>query len=327
MARARTGCLVLAWVMLIGLAATTSAPAQTRLTIMVFQGMQNLPILAAQSKGFFAKRGIELDIKLAPNSDEMRNGLAAGRYQLVHSGIDNSVHLVENQKVDSVIFMGGDHGFNYLLVQPQINSYEDIRGKTVGVDAVNTAYAFLLYAMLKQQGLNRGDYTPKSIGSSARRLQALKEDRSIVASMLNPPFSLLAMRDAGMKNWGWAVKALGPYQATGGYVLRSWAAANADTMVRYIQAYVEGLRYALDPKNRDEAIKLLIDNIKLPPDIAAQAYDMEAHPTEGLAKDARFDLEGFRNVLRLRAEAEGGTLGAPEKYFDLSYYQKALAGL
>ena len=102
---------------------------------MVFQGMQNLPILTAQSKDFFAKRGIELDVKLAPSSDEMRNGLAVGRYRLVHSGVDNSVHLVENQKVDSVIFMGGDHGFNYLLVQPQINSYDDIRGKTVGVDA------------------------------------------------------------------------------------------------------------------------------------------------------------------------------------------------
>jgi len=45
---------------------------------MVFQGMQNLPILTAQSKDFFAKRGIELDVKLAPSSDEMRNGLAAG---------------------------------------------------------------------------------------------------------------------------------------------------------------------------------------------------------------------------------------------------------
>jgi len=54
--------------------------------------------------------------------------------------------------------------------------------------------------MLKQKGLDRTDYIPKSIGSSARRLEALKADNSIVASMLNPPFSLLAMRDAGMKN-------------------------------------------------------------------------------------------------------------------------------
>ena len=305
------------------------ARADDNLTIMVFSGMQNLPILAAQSKGFFAKNGIALDVRLAPNSDEMRNGLAEGRYQLVHSGIDNSVHLVENQKVDSVIFMGGDHGFNYLLVQPQINSYEDIRGKTVGVDAVNTAYAFLLYAMLKPHGLNRGDYTPKSIGASTRRLEAVKNDKTIVATMLNPPFSLLAMRDAGMKDWGWAVKTLGPYQATGGYVLRSWAAANPDLMTRYIRAYVEGLRYALDPKNQRRVDQAPDRQYQADaPDIAAQAYDMEAHPTEGLAKDARFDPRGLQERIETsRGSAEGGALGAPEKYFDLSYYQKAFAGL
>jgi ABC-type nitrate/sulfonate/bicarbonate transport system substrate-binding protein len=306
----------------------TPAQAQeAKLTIMVFQGMQNLPILMGLQKGFFAKRGIALDVRLAPNSDEMRNGLAEGRYQLVHSGIDNSVHLVEHQKVDSIIFMGGDNAFNNLLVQPGINSYEDIRGKAVGVDALDTAYAFQLYAMLKQKGLNKGDYKPLSIGSSMRRLDAIKNDKSMVATMLNPPFSFLAIRDAGWKDWGPAVRALGPYQGTGGYVLRSWAAANADLLVRYIQAYVEGLRYALDPKNREESIKLLIDNIKLPPDIAAQAYAVEAHPTEGLARDGRFDLEGFNTVLKLRAEWAGSPLAPPEKYYDLTYYQKALAGL
>lgn len=316
--------------LLLAAAVAASAHAQptfaqdTKLTIMVFRGMQNLPILTAQSKGYFAKRRIALDVKLAPNSDEMRNGLAAGRYQLVHSGIDNSVHLVEHQKVDSIIFMGGDHGFNYLLVQPQISTYADIRGKTVGVDSVDTAYAFLLYAMLKRQGLERADYTPKSIGSSTLRLEALKSDKSIVASMLNPPFSLIAMRDAGMKNWGWAVDTLGPYQATGGYVLRAWAAANSDVIERYIQAYVEGLRYAVAPQNRTETLALLIDNLKLAPDIAAQSYDMLAHPTRGLAKDAKFDLDGFRNVLKLRVEAQGGTVGTPEKYFDLKYYDSAL---
>ena len=39
------------------------------------------------------------------------------------------------------------------------------------------------------------------------------------------------------------------------------------------------------------------------------------------------DMDGVRNVLKLRAQFEGGSPAAPEKYIDLSYYQKALAGL
>jgi len=52
-------------------------------------------------------------------------------------------------------------------VQPEINSLADIKGKTVAVDAVNTAYAFQLYEMLRQKGLNKGDYEVKPIGGRA----------------------------------------------------------------------------------------------------------------------------------------------------------------
>ena len=41
----------------------------------------------------------------------------------------------------------------------------------------------------------------------------------------------------------------------------------------------------------------------------------------------RFDMQGFRNVLALRAEIEGswgGKAPPPERYIDLSYYDNAL---
>jgi hypothetical protein len=50
-------------------------------------------------------------------------------------------------------------------------------------------------------------------------------------------------------------------------------------------------------------------------------------PRFGLAPDAKFDMEGFKAVLALRAEIEGqwgGKAPPPEKYVDLGYYEKAL---
>ncbi|HKA75081.1 MAG TPA: ABC transporter substrate-binding protein [Xanthobacteraceae bacterium] len=310
---------------MMGLAAP--AMAQTPLTIMVFQGMQNLPLFAAQSQGFFERNGLKVDIKIAPSSDELRNGLAEGRWQIVHGAIDNSVAMVEVAKADAVIFMGGDNGFNSVIVQGDINAIEDLRGKTVAVDATNTAYAFLLYEILRQKGLKRGtDYDVKAAGASFRRYEAMVQDKSLKAAVLNPPFSLRAVQ-AGLKDFGLAVKAVGAYQATGGFVMRNWAQANSDTVVRYVRAYVEGLRWAIDPANRDAATKLLADGLKLPPELAARCYEIAADPATGLAKDARFDMNGFNNVLRLRAEFEGGMPPAPEKYLDLSYYQRALTGM
>ena len=309
------------------LAAAGLACAQdTKLTVMVFPGMQNLPLFAAQSKGLFAGRGLAVDVKMAPSSEEQRAGLADGRWQIIHAGIDNAVAMAEVAKVDIAIFCGGDNSFNHVIVQPDINSFADLRGKTVIVDAPDTAYAFQLYEILKRNGLSKGDYAVKSVGATVRRLAAMREDKTVSASMMNPPFSLLAMK-SGMKDMGAAASFLGAYQATGGAVLRSWAKANSGALVKYMQAYIEGLRWSLDPHNKDAAIALLADNLKLPSEIAAANYAVAADPADGLARDAKFDLAGFSNVLKLRADWTGVAPGAPEKYLDLSYHQKALAGL
>jgi len=310
-------------------AAQTGSAADPKLTVMVFQGMQNLPLLAAQSKGFFAGRGLSVDIQNAPNSAELRDGLAQGRYQIVHSAVDNAIAMAEASNVDIAVVLGGDNGFNHLFVQPEIRSVEELRGRMVVVDAPDTAYALQLYRMLEQRGLKKGAYEIKPVGAGAKRLEAMQHDKRAAAAMLNAPFSILAAR-AGLADMGTAVAAIGPYQGTAAYVRRDWGKANGDVVVRYIAAYVEGLRWALDVANKREAVALLASALKLPDDVAAQCFDIAAGPTDGLAKDAALDLAGLRNVLKLRADLVGqwgGTPPAPDKYIDLSYYQRALAGL
>ncbi|HSB69662.1 MAG TPA: ABC transporter substrate-binding protein [Candidatus Methylomirabilis sp.] len=311
-----------------GLAAA-GEPAATQLRVNVFPGFSNLALFAAQAKGFFARRGLEVQVQFTANSQEQREGLAKGAFQIAHAAVDNAVAMVELAKADAVIVMGGDSGMNNLFVQPEIRSYADLRGKTVIVDAPNTAYALLLYKMLRKNGLGRGDYTVKPIGGTSLRLEAMRKEKSYAATMLNPPFSVIAEME-GLRNMGLAVQVVGPYQGPGMFVMRPWAQANAETLVRYIQAHVEGLRWALAPANKAEAVALVADRLKLSPDVAAKAYVAVADPAGGLARDARFDAEGFRNALKLRAEIEGQWGGTPppaERYFDLSFYDRALSGL
>ncbi|MFZ0196370.1 MAG: ABC transporter substrate-binding protein, partial [Pseudolabrys sp.] len=89
----------------------------TKLAVIVFPGVQNLPMFVAQAKGFYSKRGLDVDIKFTPNSDELRNGLAEGRYQIAHSAIDNAFALKDKANVDIAVVSGGDNSFNHLIVQ------------------------------------------------------------------------------------------------------------------------------------------------------------------------------------------------------------------
>jgi ABC-type nitrate/sulfonate/bicarbonate transport system substrate-binding protein len=309
---------------LLAAAVTFAGPAvaETNLTVMIYTGVQNLPILAAQSKGFFKDQGLNVDVRIAPNSEELRKGLAEGRFHIVHSAVDNAVAMVEAAKLDAVVVVGGDNGFNHLVVRPEIGALTDIRGKTVAVDASDTAYAFQLYEMLRISGLDRSDYRVGIEGATVNRLESLQQSRS-VAAMLLPPFWINAQK-SGLKDMGEAVKVIGAYQGTGGFVMRKWVRDNPETLVKYLVAYLRGVRWTLDPHNKTEAIKLLAEGLKLPTDVATSCYELAL---TGLAKDAALDMDGFRNVLALRARYTATPQQSAEKYIDTSFYKKALGAL
>jgi len=108
---------------------------------------------------------------------------------------------------------------------------------------------------------------------------------------------------------------------------RDWAKANADILVKYLQSLIEGNRYAGDPANQAAAVASLSKHLKIDADVAAKSLAVMVGPKGALAKDVRFDMEGFQNALKIRVEIEGGSSDlTPAKYLDLSYYERALLG-
>jgi ABC-type nitrate/sulfonate/bicarbonate transport system substrate-binding protein len=314
--------------MLLLLAAFSStAWSQTPLRVKMFPGAQALPVLAAVSQGIFARHGLKVEVLFTVNSQEQRDGLAAGDFQIAQAAVDNAVAMVELAKYDVVIVTGGDNSMNEFIVQPDVSSYAQLRGQTLLVDAPNTAYALQLKKILLMNGLKEGaDYTLNAIGGTALRLKGMRENKAFKAAMLNPPFSIDA-RAAGLKSMGSAVDLIGPYQASGTFVLRSWGKANADTLERYIAGFIEGTRWAVAPANKDAAVKILVERLKVTPEVATRTWEILSDPKLGLARDGRFDMKGFENVLALRAEIEGSWGGkAPDggRYVDMSYYERAL---
>lgn len=312
-------------------AAAAVAPAVARadvtpLHVTMFSGPQDLAVFAALEQGLYAKRGLAVEVTLTPSSDALREGVARGSIDIASSGVDNAVYMVDTGKADVVIVAGGDDGMTELIVRPEIQAYDDLRGKTLLVDAPNTAYALQLYRMLELNGVKRGEYTVVSKGGMRERMTALMDDGSSAGTMLNVPWYVIAEK-AGFHSLGNAVKVLGPYQGTGLWVRRDWAEAHADTLVKFLQVTIAGLRWARGPSNRVGAASILARHIKIDEDLAAAALEQAYAPGQGVAVDAHLDLEGFKNTLKLRATIEGGAPPPPEKYLDLSYYERALSGL
>src|SRR5712691_10071404 len=317
-------------VLLLGFCSIAAQAQPTPLRVKMFPGAQALPVMAAASQGIFERHGLKVEVLFTVNSQEQRDGLAAGEFQIAQAAVDNAVAMVELARHDVVIVTGGDSSMNELFVQPDIGSYADLKGYTLLVDAPNTAYALQLKKILLMNGLKEGaDYKILPVGGTFLRLKGMRENKDYKAAMLNPPFSVDA-KATGLKSMGRAIDLIGPYQASGTFVLRSWAKANADTLERYIAALIEGYRWAVSPVNREAGTKILVERLKVTPEVASRTWELMTDPKFGLARDARFDMQGFRNVLALRAEIEGSWGGkppAPERYYDLSYYDRALGKL
>jgi ABC-type nitrate/sulfonate/bicarbonate transport system substrate-binding protein len=341
-ARARRGRTVMRFAALLSVlaAATVRADAADITTIRVntFPNAKALPVHVGIAKGMFAKYGLAVEVESTESSQSQRDGLAAGRFQIAHAALDNAVAMIEVAKRDVIIVSGGDSGMNEFFVQPEISSFADLRGKTVVVDAPDTAYALQAKKLMLQHGLREGaDYTIKPVGAVAFRYKAMIADHANAAGILNLPFTVEAA-DRGLKSLGGLVDLLGPYQAAGAFVMRQWARGNADALTGYLAAYVQALRWIRDRNNRTEAVNLLVGNLKLDRKIAERTYDLLVVPASGFSPDAKFDVEGFRNMLALRAEiartpppyapphaGEGREREAPpERYVDLHYYDEAI---
>ncbi len=294
------------------------------LHVNTFPTARSLPFYVGVDKGIFAKHGLKVELEFTDSSERQRTGLANGKVDIVHSAVDNAVAMVEVAKVDVVIVSGGDSGTNEFYVQDYVKDFSDIRGHAVVVDATNTAYALQAKKILLKHGLKDGvDYKLNAVGNGSLRFKNMKEDKNNAAAIMNLPYSLLA-KAMGMKSLGRTIDMLGPYQAGGAFVLRSWASAHAATLEQYIAAFVESLRWSLDKANRTESVAMLVDKLKLPKDIAENSYDLMSDPAFGFAPDAKFNMEGFKNVLAMRAEIEGGPVLDPSRLIDLSYYDRAM---
>jgi len=305
----------------------TNAQDAALLRVNTFPNAKAMALHSGIANGIFEKRGLKIDLHLTPNSRSQREGLAAGKFDIVHAAVDNALAMIEVAKQDVVIVTGGDSGMNEFFVQPEIKSFADLRGRTLVVDAPDTAYALQAKKILLQHGLKEGaDYTVKPVGAGVYRFKAMAESKDNTAAILNLPFTVQA-EALGMRSLGRTVDLLGPYQAQGVFLMRAWARDHGPLLERYIAAYIESVRHVRDPKNRANSVALMVEKLKLSQKEAERTYELLLDPGFGYTPDARFDPEGFRNMLALRAEIQrrpSDQIGDPGRYVDLGYYERAM---
>jgi ABC-type nitrate/sulfonate/bicarbonate transport system substrate-binding protein len=311
--------------------ALTQAQTPTALRVITFDGGWNLPLWAAQRQGFFEAQGLAVQLSYTPTSVFLVTAVLEGRADIAFAGFDNVVAYQEGQgeakipdNPDLFAFLGGDGGFLAIVAAPAVKRFEDLKGKTLSVDAMTTGFAFVARELVGSNALAETDVNFVRAGGTANRYRELiagKQD----ATLLRTPFELLAQSHGF--NVLASADALGAYQGTVGVARRSWAREHDATLVGFIRAYRAAIDWLYDRANREIVEAILIANVRdMTPALAKQSYDLLLGDKGGLSRDLAPDLTGMRTVLRLRSKfgSPRKALTDPLKYVDLSYHEKAL---
>jgi ABC-type nitrate/sulfonate/bicarbonate transport system substrate-binding protein len=248
--------------------------------------------------------------------------------------------------------MGMDYGMLLAVVaRPGIASIEELRGRTVSVDAPASGFAYVLYEILARHGLRRGaDYAIVETGGVFDRYRHLMETDEVLgrgpaeaparvspeakfdATLLSGGFETRA-RNAGYTLLDSVHDIADPYLGVWAAAKSTWLRENAELASALIAAYRAATRWCFDPANREACLELLMQAPQTPRSLAEQLYEIQLRPGVGNVPDAGIDPAGVLNVLRLREQFGGfedprditAIARTDGDLYDLSYYRDAVA--
>ena len=287
-----------------------------RLLINVFN--IDAALAVGRAKGMFADQGLEADVMITPNSTDQMRGLGKDSWQLVSTAFDNVLGWSGREGAEIVAVAQVARGNALpIYVRPEIKNWDDLRGKAMAVDAVDTAYALVLRRVLLAHGLemDRGDYTLIAKGTTGYRLDSMIA-KETWAGVLNPPWDAKAAA-AGMVRFADHREVLPDYPGGVYAVGRAWASENHALLLRYLRAWNEALRWCHAEENRDNAIRVVAEAEKI--DEKAAVNRLRQLPRSG-----QLNLPGLQSVLDLRVQFKLTPPMGQElvKYYDESFYRE-----
>src|SRR3954465_15347654 len=125
--------------------------APTTIRVIAFPGAPNLPTFAAVAHGFFRAQGLAVALSTTPSSVFQAQKITAGEFDIGFTAFDNVGAYSEGQGApeggnpDYCVIMGATQLELSFVAAPEVKSWDDLKGRSIALDALSTGFAFVLY--------------------------------------------------------------------------------------------------------------------------------------------------------------------------------------
>ena len=228
-------------------AAATSNADKITIAVTGATVTQDVPFLAA-SKGYFQKRGLDVDVRLLPSSQAVP-AIASGQVQFIvgaepgGASITNWTSANAANRTKTVKLLGywqPKAGGLDIVVRPGISSIAALKGKTVGVPSTGGASAILLNLVLSRAGkLTSKDVRIVALGTLGAVVAAFNTGNISAMSATEPLTTQVLQGTPGarvaysMDKWNWVLGGIAGYMP--------WVSRNPGQTVQVLAALNEAL--------------------------------------------------------------------------------------
>ena len=229
----------------------------------------NTSYYTAQAKGLFRDEGLEIEfIQVNPRLGAM--AVLNGDVTFTTSFVSTFRGIVQGLPMKTV-FILLKKGIYFLMVRPEvIKDIQDLKGKKLGVTAVNGGDHLIGKELLRSKGVDPNLVQAIAVGEPALRTQAVLSG-VVQAVSVSPPHDVL-LQQMGLKAIAGPPEVGVP--SSGLFAADRLLKENPQILRRTLRALLKANRFI--EENREETIRIMARAVPQSPEAAARSYDVRA---------------------------------------------------
>ena len=271
-------------------------------------------LYAAQELGLFRKYGLDVNLSYIAGAAQVIQTMMAGENQIATAGGSGVVDAnFGGADLVAVAGMVNIPAF-YIVVQPEIKSLADLRGKPVGITRFGSSTDFTMRYILRKAGLEPDKEVPLLQLGGQPELAVAMEAKRIFAAPMTPPALQKTLKAGGRvlippKTIGIA------FPHVGIVVRKQYLAGHRQIVKNFIAAYSEGVAaLQRDKEGSKKAIAKFLQTDD--PETLEASWQFGVDVIERIPN---VDPELFKVVLEERIKTRPEAAKAkPEQFFDNS---------
>jgi len=313
--------VLLSWVISFSALLANSVAAEQRIAVS-YPGIAgyNIPFWVAIDTGEFKKAGLDIDAVLISGGSKSMQALLSGGLDFANVSGGVSVQAALNAAAVTIIATAANSMSAGVIAAKEIKSYQDLRGKKVGVASFGGNNDIGFRFAFKKNGINADkDVTFLQLGGERNRLTAL--ERGVIAATIMSPPGLFVAEAEGYTRLG-DLNTMGLRYPELSVVARKRDLKDRRDLVRrYLRAYLEGVR--IMKTNREATVRVIEKYIHV--GSRAEALKTYDYFSRSISDSLRTDREGIGEFLAtLEPRTPGATKRNPNDFIDESVLEEAL---